>query len=167
MTKKAQDTAATETEAAQEEPTCENCENMQQENEAHKEKMLRAMADLQNVRRRADEDRVRLPQLGAEKIALSLLPVLDNLELAMKNMPAEKNDWMNGVENIFTGMLTALQNEGLETIAETDVAVNPEKHEVLMADPEGKPGMVSSILQTGYSLKGKVIRAAKVTAGAQ
>lgn len=150
-----------------EETTCENCEILHKEKEECTEKLLRAMADLQNVRRRADDDRIRLPQIGAEKIAKILLPVLDNLELALQNAPEEKDDWTHGVENIFSGLFTALQNEGLEKITEVNVAVDPEKHEVLMADPEAEAGMVSAILQSGYTLKGKVIRAAKVKAGAQ
>lgn len=151
----------------QKKKTCKNCEKMQKEAEKCKEKLLRTMADLQNVRRRAEEEKIRLPQIGAEKIVLSLLPILDNLELALNNIPQKKDDWITGVENIFSGLFTALQNEGLKKIDEKNIPVNPDKHEVLMADPNGKPGIVSEVLQTGYTLKGKVIRAAKVKAGAQ
>ena len=136
-------------------------------NAAHNEQLLRAMADLQNIRRRAEEDRIRLPQLGAEKIILAILPTLDTLELALKNAPKEQDEWGKGVESIFSNLFSALEAEGLQRIDAVCVPVDPEKHEVLMPDPDAKPNEVSEILQTGYTLNGRVIRAAKVKAGVQ
>lgn len=131
------------------------------------EQLLRALADLQNVRRRAEDDRVRLPQIGAQNIAMALLPTLDNLELAIQNIPEKKDDWTKGVESIFSSLQASLIAQGLERIDGVGEDIDPEKHEVLMADPEAEEGKVSEVLQAGYSLKGKVIRAAKVKGGMQ
>lgn len=131
------------------------------------EQLLRTMADLQNVRRRADEDRIRLPQIGAEKVLLALLPVLDNLELALKNAPKKEDDWSKGVLSIFQSLESTLRAEGLERIDEEGVDIDANCHEVLMADESAEKGKVSAILQPGYRYKGRVIRAAKVKGGMQ
>lgn len=135
--------------------------------EEKEERLLRCMADLQNVRRRSDEERIRLPQIGAEKIILSLLPTLDHLELAIQNSPEKKDDWTTGVESVFTGLFSALSAEGLEKIDASGIPVDPEKHEVLSVDKNAKPGEVGGVFQAGYMFKGNVLRAAKVRAGRQ
>ncbi len=131
--------------------------------EDKEEQLIRSVADLQNVRRRATEERIRLPQLGAENVLQALLPALDTLELALKNKPAEATDWTRGVETIFTSLLTSLQSQGVERIEQTGVPADPEVHEVLTSDGGGET--VVEILQTGYRLNDKVIRPAKVKVG--
>jgi molecular chaperone GrpE len=133
--------------------------------EKKEEELLRCMADLQNVRRRSEQERLRLPQIGSEKILSSLLPSLDHLELALQNMPEKKDDWAKGVESIFSSLLSALESEGLEKIDTSGVPVDPEKHEVLSVDENAKPGEVGEVFQAGYMFKGNVLRAAKVRAG--
>ncbi len=133
--------------------------------EEKEERLLRVQADLQNVRRRSEEERVRLPQIGAENIVLSLLPTLDHLELAITSMPKLKDDWTKGVQAVFSGLSSALQNEGLEKINMSGVPVDPEKHEVLSIDENAKKGEVGEILQPGYVFRGKVVRVAKVKGG--
>jgi len=128
------------------------------------EQLLRAKADLQNVRRRAEDERLHLPKLGAVKIFQSLLPTLDHIELALKNKPAEETDWIRGVESIYSALFSALQAEGIERIDQTGIAIDPMIHEVIVMD--GDTGdVVTDILQSGYQMHGKVIRPAKVKAG--
>lgn len=128
------------------------------------EQLLRSIADLQNVRRRANEDRIRLPQLGAENILQTLLPCLDTIELALKNKPTEVTDWTRGIETILSSLLTTLQAQGVERIDQIGVPIDPEIHEVITIDSEGAETVVE-ILQTGYRLHDKVLRAARVRGG--
>ncbi len=130
--------------------------------EEKESQLLRTAADLQNVRRRANEDRIRLPQVGAENILQTLLPCLDTIELALKNKPDQATDWTRGVETIFTSLLTALESQGIERIEQTGVVIDPSIHEAVTTD--GGETVVE-ILQTGYRLHDKVVRPAKVRIG--
>ena len=130
----------------------------------NEEQLVRSLADLQNVRRRANEERIRLPQQGAENLLAALLPSLDTLELALKNKPAEATDWTRGVETVFAQLLTALQSQGVERIEQTGIPADPEVHEVLTAEDGGGETVVE-ILQTGYKLNDKTVRPAKVKVG--
>lgn len=143
--------------------TAGQIEALREESRQAKEAHLRALADLQNVRRRAQEERIRLPQLGAQSLLISLLPTLDHLELALKNKPAQDSDWTRGVAAIFNSFLSALAAEGVERITATGVAVDPAIHEVITAENGGD--VVVEVFQAGYRLGDKVVRPAKVKAG--
>jgi molecular chaperone GrpE len=138
-------------------------EQLREENRQAKEAHLRALADLQNVRRRAQEERIRLPQLGAQSLLTALLPTLDHLELALKNKPAQDSDWTRGVEAIFHSFWGALAAEGVERITATGVAVDPAIHEVITAENGGDT--VVEVFQAGYRLGDRIVRPAKVKAG--
>jgi len=127
------------------------------------EKWLRCSADLQNVRRRAEEDRIRLPALGKVEMIKNLLPTLDHAELALKNTPESPNEWELGAISILQGVLPVLAQAGVKKIDEIGIAINPNVHEVLMSEGEGST--VLEILQSGWQLGEVVIRAAKVRAG--
>jgi len=127
------------------------------------EKYLRAAADLQNVRRRADADRATLPTIGKIALFEALLPTIDTAEMATKNPPKKPTEWEKGAIAILGGIFPVLEKMGFEKIAETGVEINPEIHEVLIADGDGKK--VVEILQTGWRLGDRVVRAAKVKAG--
>ncbi|QQS58812.1 nucleotide exchange factor GrpE [Candidatus Peregrinibacteria bacterium] len=142
-------------------------EALQKDLSEKEEQLLRALADLQNVRRRWKDDASRLPVLGMEKVILAILPSLDHFELAMKNTTEEGDEWKKGIEAIFIGLFSALSTIGVEKIEATDIPVDPNFHEVIMADEEKPEGMVCEILQSGYRLGEKVIRPAKIKAGSK
>ena len=127
------------------------------------EKWLRCSADLQNVRRRAEEDRLRFPTMGKVEIIKNLLPTLDHAELALKNIPQNPNEWESGVIVVLQGILPLLRSSGLEKIDAVHVSVDPNIHEVLMSEGDGST--VVEILQSGWRIGEVVIRAAKVRAG--
>lgn len=147
----------------------EQVEEMQASLEAAKEKELRALADLQNVRRRMEEDRGRLLFESGKQILEAILPSLDNFDRALENLPVEiaENEWVKGVLSVERHMYGLLQAQGLEEISEVDVPLDPYRHEAVMNDPEGEQGKVSKVLQKGFLYHGKVLRPAQVAVGAK
>lgn len=142
---------------------------LEQKLDETKERELRATADVQNIRRRVQEERGQLLFEGAKNVLETILPALDNFELAMQNLPADlqDNDWVKGILAIEKQMLEALKGQNLELINEMGVELDPSRHEAVMTDPEGEQGKVSKILQKGYLYNGKVLRVAKVAVGAK
>lgn len=126
----------------------------------------RALADLQNVQRRASEERIQLyPQAQAD-LMVEFLAVVDNFGRAFSAIPQElqSNDWVQGViaiEQQFVGMLNKV---GLEQINPEGQAFDPNQHEA-MVEAEGPAGQVIQVLEKGYKFKDKVIRPAKVSVG--
>jgi molecular chaperone GrpE len=147
--------------------TTDELEQFEKQLAEKEEALLRTQADLQNVRRRAEEDRVRLTRIGAEGLLQAIIPTLDHFELALKNAPTEKNDFVTGIEATFTGLITALENEGVSRIDQVEVPVDPAKHEVIAADDSKPENTVVEVYQTGYMLGDSLVRAAKVKAGSK
>ena len=129
------------------------------------EEKLRALADLQNIRKHREQERMKLPMLGKVQIVEALLPTLDTLELAMQNMSPEPNEWEQGVQGIFEKLGKDLEDVGVEAINQMEVAADTSIHEVIMVDAEKPKDRVCAILQTGYKIADHVIRPAKVQVG--
>lgn len=139
-----------------------------EELEQAKEQAMRAMAELQNAKRRMEEDRQAFVKYAAANVLTALLPVIDNFDRALSAIPADisGNDWVKGMDQISKAFFTTLEKEGLEKIApKKGDNFNANFHEALMQDPSVKEGKVANVLETGYSLKGKVLRVAKVSVG--
>jgi len=148
-------------------PVTEELETLRADLSAKEEQLLRTLADLQNVRRRWQEESTRLPFLGMEKVMLAILPTLDHFELAMKNTETGGDEWKKGIEAIFTGLCSALTSIGVEKIETIDVPVDTNIHEIILADETHTEGMVCEILQAGYRIGDRVLRPAKVKAGSK
>jgi molecular chaperone GrpE len=101
---------------------------------------------------------------GALKIEIisEILPILDNLERAEKNMPKDlkNNNWAKGMMNIKEQMKNFLKKEGVEEMKEEKI-FNPEIHEAV-AVGKGKEDEILEVLQKGYFLNGRVLRPARV-----
>lgn len=134
----------------------------------YKQKLLRAQAEMDNVRRRAERDVQDAHKFGKEKLILDLLPVLDSLTRALEG--PEPTDAAQ--KSMHEGILLTLSLFE-KALAKYDVAVldpakgepfNPEQHEAvsMMADPEADPNTIIQVLQKGYALNGRVLRAAMV-----
>jgi len=141
----------------------QQCLESEKKASEEEEKYLRSAADLQNIKRRFEDDRRILPQMGKEKLFRALLPFLDNANLALQNISKEKTEWEKGTEAILQSLLPSLLSEGFEVIDQVDLPLDPHVHEVLMSEGSGEK--VTEILQVGYRLGEKVVRAAKVKAG--
>lgn len=141
---------------------CPHCAVMQ---EAQADK-LRALADTDNLRKRLERETAELRKYAGETVLADLLPVLDNLDLALahgRNVEACK-DFVLGVDMTRKVFLDTLRTHGLEASGKAGEAFDPKLHEAvgMGADPSQPDGAVLSVMQSGYVLKGRLLRPAKV-----
>ncbi len=134
-----------------------------------KDDYLRLMADFENFRRHAAESKLELVNSASADTIKGLLPILDDCERAMK-MLAEADDKvaLEGTELIYNKLMSYLKTKGLEMIKAKDEKFDTDFHEAVAQVPVGeedKKGLVFDVVQTGYTLSGKVIRYAKVVVG--
>lgn len=127
---------------------------------------LRALADNENFKRRIQRETEEVRRYATESVLADLLPVLDNLALAIdhaRGMEACKNIVM-GVDMTRKIFLDTLKKHGLECVGACGETFDPNVHEAIgTVCEEGQPeGCVAKVAQSGYVLKGRVIRPAKV-----
>lgn len=147
-------------------PQDDQLAQLQAELAAMTETAKRAMADLQNYKRRTEEERGEIQVYANMRLLEAIFPALDNFARAFELVPEnlEEEEWVKGVQAIEGNLMKALTDLGLELIDQTGVPVDPNKHEVLM-EGEGAAGQVIQIFEKGYAFKGKTIRPAKVMVG--
>ena len=143
-----------------------NPEELQEQLAQMTQTAQRAMADLQNFKRRTEEERGELQVYANMQLLQAIFPALDNLGRAFDHIPEELADheWVKGVQSIEENLVKALQSIGLEAVDQTGLPVDPNIHEVLM-EGEGPAGEVIQVLEKGFTFKGKTIKAAKVAVG--
>ena len=138
--------------------------------EEQKDKYLRLSAEFDNYRKRTMKEKAELILNGGEKSIASILPVVDDLERALKNMETatDVQAVKEGVELIYNKFMTTLGQNGVKIIETQDQPLNTDFHEaiaVIPAPEESKKGKILDCVQTGYTLNDKVIRHAKVVVG--
>jgi molecular chaperone GrpE len=126
----------------------------------------RSQADFVNYKRRAEQDRLEFSKFASSSAILAMLPVLDDLRRAVDAIPAEfaERDWVNGVRLVEKKFLNTLEMQGVKPIIALGMAFDPNFHEAVIQS-KGPEGMVVQELQKGYTLNGKLLRAAKVAVG--
>lgn len=140
-------------------------EELAQENQNLNESLLRERADSENVRRRAEAEKLSMASYYKANVVKELLPVVDNFERALKAVPKEleKNDYIKGVQSILKQFEKTLEKLGVERIKTVGAEFNPELHEaVTMEDGDGKKEIVTEELQSGYKINDTVLRHAMV-----
>lgn len=134
-----------------------------------KDDYIRLMADFENFRRHSAEAKLELVSTASADIIKGLLPVLDDCERAMKMLnDADDKVAVEGTELIYNKLMSFLKTKGLEMIKAKDEKFDTDFHEAVAQMPvseEDKKGKVFDVVQTGYTLSGKVIRYAKVVVG--
>ncbi|AKM47080.1 nucleotide exchange factor GrpE [Edwardsiella anguillarum] len=135
--------------------------------EHERETMLRARADVDNIRRRAEQDVEKAHKFALEKFSGELLPVIDNLERALEladKSNTELVSMIEGVELTLKSLLDVVRKFGVEQVAEVNVPFNPEVHQAMtmMDSPDHAPNQVMMVMQKGYTLNGRLIRPAMV-----
>lgn len=135
-----------------------------------KDKYLRLSAEFDNYRKRTMKEKAELVLNGGEKTIGSILPVVDDLERALKNMESatDVKAVKDGVELIYNKFITVLGQNGVKAIETKDQPLNTDYHEaiaVIPAPEEGQKGKILDCVQTGYTMNDKVIRHAKVVVG--
>lgn len=134
-----------------------------------KDDYLRLMAEFETFRRRSAEDRLNLVASAASDTIKGLLPVLDDCERAMEILSGSSDEAAKeGTSLIYNKLMEYLKSCGLEKIEAKGEVFNTDFHEAVTRIPAGEQmqGKVVDVIQTGYSLKGKILRYAKVVVGA-
>lgn len=129
----------------------------------HYDAWLRAKAETENVRRRAQEDIGKASKFAAEKFANAMLPVKDSLEAALSvdNQSVEK--LREGVELTLKQLISAFEGAGLREEDPIGQKFDPNKHQAISAvESDAEPNSVINVLQKGYLLHERVLRPALV-----
>lgn len=126
--------------------------------------LKRVAADFDNFRKRAQRERTEIIERASERVLKALLPVLDSFDaaLAIEPQTATERKLLDGMRNTYNLLLDVLRKEGLEIIPTWQEPFNPEIHEAVMSPEGGGELVVSQELRRGYTLGGKVVRAALV-----
>jgi molecular chaperone GrpE len=143
------------------------------ENAELKDRLLRALADLENTRRRAERDRLDASQYAVTKFARDILAVADNFARAIEACPADARESaspqvkavIEGVEATERQLLGTLERYGVKPIDTSDGKFDPNFHQAIAEVPgEGRvPGNIVSVVQTGYVIGDRLLRPAMVT----
>ncbi|WP_104401931.1 nucleotide exchange factor GrpE [Vibrio penaeicida] len=131
------------------------------------ESVLRAKADVENMRRRSEQEIDKARKYALNKFSEELLPVIDNLERAIQAADVENEvikPFLEGVELTHKTFVDVVSKFGLKEINPEGEAFNPEFHQAMsiQESPEHESNMVMLVMQKGYELNGRVIRPAMV-----
>lgn len=137
-------------------------QNTEDEEDANT-KFLRLMADFQNYRKRADKEKSEIYARANENIMLGLLTVIDNFERAIEHESKDEK-YAEGMQLIFKQLIDVLKASGLEEIKALDEDFDPSIHNAVMTcdSDEHESGKVVEVLQKGYLLNGRLLRASMV-----
>lgn len=132
---------------------------------------MRLMAEFDTFRRRTAEEKLALVSSASSETIKGLLPILDDCEIALSQLEksTDSEAAKEGTQLIFNKLMTYLKGKGLEKIEAKDKEFDTEFHEAVTMFPapsEDMKGKVIDVVQTGYTLGGKVLRYAKVIVGA-
>ena len=138
-----------------------------QETAANLDRYVRSVADLENFRRRTVREKDELRLFAASRVLEDLLPVVDNLGLAVsaaKQPGADAKSLADGVDRVLTQLKSALTNHGIKEISPAGLAFDANLHESISAQPstDVAEGSVMTVVRTGYSLNGRLLRPASV-----
>jgi len=135
-----------------------------------KDQLLRKIAEFDNYRKRTIKEKTDLILNGGEKTITTILPVIDDLERALKNMKSAEdvNAVLEGVELIYKKFMNILSGQGVSVIDTKEADFDVDIHEAVAQLPAPTPelkGKVMDCTLTGYKLNDKVIRHAQVVVG--
>ncbi|MFM5230681.1 nucleotide exchange factor GrpE [Aeromonas media] len=142
-------------------------EAAQQASLEERERAVRAVAEMENLRRRAAQDVEKAHKFALEKFAAELLPVLDNLERAIELADKESEalkPMIEGVELTLKSMQSSVAKFGLVALDPQNQPFDPNAHQAMsmIENAELAPNTVIAVMQKGYELNGRVIRPAMV-----
>lgn len=138
---------------------------LQAKNQDLAEQYLRAQADMQNTRRRAEEEVAKARKFALESFAESLLPVCDSLEAGLAHKDQGVDTIREGAEATLRQLKSALErNRVVEINPAVGARFDPHQHQAISVVPaEQEPNTVVSVLQKGYSIADRILRPALVT----
>ena len=153
------------------EEAVKKAEDAEHKADAAKADYLRLMAEFDTFRRRTAEEKLALVSSASADTIKGLLPILDDCEIALANLEnsTDSESAKEGTRMIFGKLTSYLNGKGLERIEAKGEDFDTELHEAVTTFPapsEDMKGKVIDVVQTGYTLGGKVLRYAKVVVGA-
>lgn len=128
-------------------------------------RLMRVYADLDNLRRRSRMEKEELSTYANSKLITEMLPVVDNLALALQAAAGKEDDELvKGVDMVFKQFLSVLEKSGVTMINPVGETFDPNRHEAVLSESvEGtEAGIVLQVLRTGYQLGDRVLRPAMV-----
>lgn len=144
----------------------DNYESKQKELDEMKDLLLRTQANFDNFRKQSEKRAEEERKMVAKTLILDILPVMDNFELALKNVDTTTNnieDFLKGVELIYSQLFSVLRDYGITVVESEGKEFDPIIHEALIKVESNLPeNFVVEEFQKGYMLNGKIIRTAKV-----
>ena len=130
----------------------------------HHDAWLRARAETDNIRKRAQIDVANAHKFAVEGFATELLAVKDSLEAALGNASQDMEGLRNGVALTLRQLTSAFEKSGLQEISPAGEKFDPHRHQAIsMIDSDAEPNTVVSVLQKGYLLHERTLRPALVT----
>ena len=148
-----------------EEDSVEDNEIIEDSSEDLEEKVLRAQAEVQNVRKTAQKEILKARLYGSESLVKDLLPSIDNLFRTLEFQNEEsKSVPSEGIELVIRDMLSALEKNGISIVDPQDEEFNPDEHEAIsvVENNDVSPNTCIQVTQKGYKFKDRVIRPAMV-----
>ena len=131
-----------------------------------KELAQRAQAELSNFRKRTEDDRIALQRQSNSRLLVKMLPVVDELELAVNHADGKRpsKSWVEGVRLIQRKVAALLETEGVTKIDAVGAPFNPVEHEAVGTEEDKKftSGQIIQVVRNGYRLHDRVIQAAQV-----
>lgn len=124
----------------------------------------RVAADMQNLKRRQEEERKLIISMATIDLVRQILPVLDNLDRAKEHVPDKDGEWFKGIEMSINQLHQIFEGIGLKNLETVGQTFNPDIHEALAQGP-GEKNIVIEELEKGYMLGDRVIRHAKIKVG--
>jgi molecular chaperone GrpE len=144
--------------------------NLQMKADEYLEGWQRARAEFANYKKRVEKERQVTYQNAAGSIVLKVLPVLDDMERALKNRPTDGAGaaWADGIELIYRKFRTAIESEGVMPMDVVGEEFDPNMHEAVVSTPsdEYESGLIIEELQRGYRIGDRVLRPAMVRVAA-
>ena len=131
-----------------------------------KDQLLRTVAEMENVRRRAQRDVENAHKFAVEKLLGELLPVVDSLEKAEELAKTTDNtdSMAEGISLSLKLFVSTLEKSGIALVDPVGEPFDPQLHEAMamVPNPDAEPNSVMDVMQRGYTLNGRLVRAAKV-----
>ncbi len=139
-------------------------EKLKKEVTASNEKVVRLSAEIQNMRRRYEDELSKKAMYEGSDLIKSLLPIIDNFERAIAMDNSENDKYLEGYKMIYTNMLTVLKNIGVTEIECLRKPFDPKFMDAVLTENilEEEQGVVLDVLQKGYMYKDKLLRPAMV-----
>jgi molecular chaperone GrpE len=131
------------------------------------DQLQRSVAEFQNYRRRNEQDRFKMREIATRDVLLSILPPIDDLDRAIRNIPDEEqmNSLREGLLAIERKFLNVLERNGVTQVGSAGDEFDPAFHEAVATDESGERSHIAEVYQTGYRQGDAALRPAMVKVG--